>query len=192
MLQVIPKRRALALLSALVVVGMWSNAMAVVFCPHMRGSSDCCLMEPSHDHSHDRFADSGLSMSHDHMDHAQMADMDMDDMPMEAETQTDNASTSQSKLDHESLSGLAPESAPNEAITQSNESCSHCMMHSPSGASFPISIAGQSTPSHQVLAADAAGTFKNVAPSLAFVDLHDHSPPGSSAPLYVLVSAFRI
>lgn len=123
-----------------------------------------------------------------------MADMDMDDMPMESDTQMDDAAVSQSKLDNELLSGLAlNKDLTNEVVAQSNESCSHCMMHSPSGASFPVSISGQSTPSHQVGGADAAtGTFKNVAPSLAFVDLHDHSPPGSSVPLYVLVSAFRI
>ena len=183
-----------AVLSALIVLGMWSNAIAGVFCPHMRGGSDCCLMQTSHDHSQERVSDASPSMNHDHMDHAQMADMDMDDMTMEADTQTDDATVSQPKLDHELLSGLAlSNDSTNEAIAPSNESCSHCMMHSPSGASFPVSISGQSTPSQQFGAADVGtGTFKNVAPSLAFVDLHDHSPPGSSAPLYVLISAFRI
>lgn len=192
MLQVIPKSRTLAVLSALVLLGMWSNAVAAVFCPHMRGGSDCCLMQTTHNHSQERVSDSSPSMNHDHMNHAQMADMDMDGTRMEADTQMDDATASQSKLNHES--GLALRNdLTNEAIAQSNESCSHCMMHSPSGASFPVSISGQSTPSHQVGAADGAtGTFKNVAPSLAFIELHDHSPPGSSAPLYVLVSAFRI
>ena len=188
-----------SVLSALIVLGIWSNAIAAVFCPHMMGSSDCCLMKKGKALSHDRVSDSGTSMALDDMHHMQMSDMDMQDMPMDTpDMLADDPIASQPKVDQELLSNNALEVTPNkestaEAITQPNEPCSHCMMHSPSGASFPVSISGQSTLSHQVEAADAAtGTFKDVAPSLAFVDLHDHSPPGSSAPLYVLVSAFRI
>src|SRR2546428_8014423 len=98
---------ASAVLSALIVLGMWSKAMAAAFCPHMMGRSDCCLMQPSDDHSHDRVSDSTPVMSHDHMDHAYMADMDMHDMDM-ADTQMDDATASQPKLDAEFLSYHAP------------------------------------------------------------------------------------
>ena len=183
---------ASAVLSALIVLGMWSNAMAAAFCPHMMGKSDCCLMQPLRDHSHHRVGDSSPAMSHAHM-----ADMDMHDMDM-ADTQMDDATASQPKLDRELLSKGAVQITPNnqltaETITQPNEPCSHCMMHSRSRAIFPVSIPGQNNPSYQVVAADVAtGMLKSVPPSLAFVELHDHSPPGSSAALYVLVSAFRI
>jgi len=178
---------------------MWSNAMAAVFCPHMMGGSDCCLMQRAKTHSHDRVRDSGTSMAGDDMDHRHMSDVDMQDMPMDMpEMQVDDSTASQPKLDWELLSNSAPQITPNkqlpaEAMTEPNEPCSHCMMHSRSGANFPVSIAGQHNPSYQMVAADATtGTLKSVSPSLPFVELHDHGPPGSTAPLYVLVSAFRI
>src|SRR5438128_3308340 len=192
---------AASLLSALIVLGMWDNAMAAVFCPHMMGGSDCCLMQISHANSHHRTSESG-TMNHDHMDHASMSGMDMQDMSMDmADVQMsdmqNDGTVSQPNLDRESLSDLSLEVAQSnvltpEAMAQPNDPCSHCMMHSRSGARFPVSIAGQNNPSYQVVAADAAtGVFKSVPPSLAFVELHDHSRPESRAPVYILVSAFR-
>src|SRR5437016_10996106 len=97
MLQVIPKSKALAVLSALVVVGMWANAIAAVFCPHMSGSSNHCLMESSHPHSHGRVADPQTSM--EHMDHTQMSEMNMQDMTMDmSDMRMDNV-TSQPEND---------------------------------------------------------------------------------------------
>ena len=190
---------AASLLSALIFLGMWGNAMAAVFCPHMMGGSDCCLMQRAKTHSHDRVRDSGTSMAGDDMDHRHMSDMDMQDMLMNMpDMQMDDATASQPKLDRELLNNGALEITPSkestaEAITQPNEPCSHCMMHSPSGANFPISIAGRQNPSYQVVSVEGAtGMLKSIPSSLTSVELHDHDPPGSSAPLYVLVSAFRI
>jgi len=179
-----------AVLSALIFLGMWGNAMAALFCPHMMGSSDCCLMQKAH--SHDRVSDSGRSMARDDMDHTQMSDMDMQGMDM---ADMEDA-TSQPAYDPMNTGPLqfAPDTQANsEAITKPDEPCSHCMMHSPSGANSPVSIAGQNNPSYQIVgAATATGMLKSVLSSLTFVELHDHGPPGLSAPLYVLVSAFRI
>ncbi len=154
MLQVIPKRKAVAILSALVVVGMWSNAMAAVFCPHMSGSSDSCLTQNAKVLHSDRARDASSSMHPSQMNHTQMSEMDMQEL---------------------------------------NEPCSHCMMHSRSGASYPLKSAVQNSFSTQIVAVESiAGNKNSVLSCLTLVDLHDHSPPGSSAPLYVLVSAFRI
>src|SRR6267154_116370 len=194
MLQVIPKRKALALLSAMVVVGMWSNAMATVFCPHMRGSSNHCLMESSGPHSHRSLADPQTSM--EHMNHTQMSEMDMQDMTMDMP----DMRMDEPRLppENESVMNEPPQFARNaqessEAITQPNEPCSHCMMHSLSGTSYPLKSAVQNSFSTQIVAVESIAESKNSVPScLTFVDLHHHSPPGSSAPLYVLVNAFRI
>ena len=187
------------MLSAMIVLGMWSNAMAAVFCPHMMGSSDSCLMQKAKARSHDRVSGSSTSMTQDDMDHTLMSDMHMQNTPMDMTgMKMDDGTASQPKLDRELLSKGAVQITPNnqlttETITQPNEPCSHCMMHSRSRAIFPVSIPGQNNPSYQVVAADVAtGMLKSVPPSLAFVELHDHSPPGSSAALYVLASAFRI
>ena len=213
-----------ALLSALIVLSIWSNAVAAVFCPHMMGTSDCCLMQTSHAHSHERAGDSGASMARDQTDDMQMANMDKHDMPMEikgmqmsdmqmsdmqmsgmqmsdmqmSDMQMDDATVPQPKLDHNVFDNLLLNRGPNseltdEAITQPNEPCSHCVMHSQSGASFPVSVSGQSNPTYPVDITDAASAMlRSVHPSLAFVELHDHGPPRSGAPLYVLVSSFRI
>jgi hypothetical protein len=185
-----------AVLTRLIVLSMWGNAMAAVFCPHMMGKSDCCLMQMSPSHSHDRVSESSTSSPHDHMDHMNMSDMDMPDMSMDDMKMHDATASQQTErdlLNDGELEITANTQLPLEVITQPNEPCSHCMMHSRSGASFPVSIAGQSNASSQIAAADAvAATLKSVSSSLTFVELHDLSPPASSAPLYVLVSAFRI
>src|SRR5438132_4163043 len=192
MLQVILKSKALAVLSALVVIGMWSNAIAAVFCPHMSGSSDHCLMQSSHPHSHGSVADPQTSM--EHMDHTQMSEvdtrdttMDMSDMRMDQPT----LPPEKESVMNEGFARDAQESS--EAITQPNEPCSHCMMHSRSGASYPLKSAVQNSFSTQIIAVESiAGTKSSVPSCLTLVDLHDHSPPGSSAPLYVLGSSFGI
>ncbi|HXM47161.1 MAG TPA: hypothetical protein VN956_04785 [Pyrinomonadaceae bacterium] len=97
MLQVIPKSKALAVLGALVVVGIWSNVIAAVFCPHMMGSSDHCLMQRSHPPSYGSLSNAQTSM--EHMDHTQMSDMDMKEMAMHtSDMRMDNA-TSQPEKD---------------------------------------------------------------------------------------------
>src|SRR5438132_14178316 len=102
-----------SLLSALIFLGMWGNAMAAVFCPHMMGSSDCCLMQRAKTHSHDRVSDSGTSMAGDDMDHRHMSDVDLQDMPMDMpDMQMDDATASQPKLDRELLNNGALEITP--------------------------------------------------------------------------------
>src|SRR5436853_7372567 len=194
MLQVIPKGKAIAVLSALVVVGMWSNAMAALFCPHMSGTSDHCLLQNSHPHSHGSVGNAQISM--EHMAHTQMAQMNMQDMTMDMSDMRLDEPTLPSKnssVNNEELQ-VPPDSQPNsEAITQPNEPCSHCMMHSRSGADFPFRAAVQNSTGYQVIDADTTARMVNAVPSArTFLDLHDHSPPGSNAVRYVLNSAFRI
>ncbi len=183
-----------AVLSAFIFLGMWSNAMAAVFCPHMMGSSDCCLMQKAKAHVHSCVSDSGTSANRDDMDHARMSDMNMQDMPVDmADMQMDDA-TSQPGY-HPVCNGtrlFAPHlQARGQGVTQPHEPCRHCLIHSRSGANFPFRAAASTA--YQVIAGDSATRIVNAVPSaLTFVELHDHGPPGSGAPLYVLVSAFRI
>src|SRR2546423_12179256 len=133
MLQVVPKRKALAILSALVVVGMWSNAMAAVFCPHMSGSSNCCLMQNAKVLHSDRTRDASSSMPGDHMSHAQMSEMDMQDMTTDMSDMRMDQPTlppENESVMNEGLQFVRDAQEGSEAITQPNEPCSHCMMHS--------------------------------------------------------------
>jgi len=194
MLPVIPKSKALAVLSALVVVGMWSNALAAVFCPHMSGSANHCLMESSDPHSHGDAADARISM--EHMDHTQMSEMAMQDITMDMSDMRMDQPTSPPENEsvmNERLQFARNEQGDPEAITEPNEPCSHCMMHSRTGADFPFRAALQNSTTYQVIAADTTARIVDNLPSaFTFLDLHDHSPPSLSARLYVLVSAFRI
>ncbi len=205
MLRLLLKSRSVAaVLSLAVSVAMWGNAMAGVFCPHLMGSSDSCLMLKAKDHPHDPVSDSDTSMARDSAAHSHMNEMDMQnvrismtDMQM-SDPKMDYATASPPKVDPELLSDGVPEFTPNkelttEAITPPHEPCSHCLIHLRSGANVPLRVAVKNNASDQLLAADTGATIvQDVPSSLTFVELHDHSPPGSQSPLYVLVSAFRI
>ena len=166
MLQVVPKRRALAILSALVVVGMWSNAMAAVFCPHMSGSSDSCLMQNAKVLRSDRARDGSSSMPGDYMSHAQMSEMDMQDITMDMSDMRMDEPTlppENGSVMIEALQFARDTQEGAEAITQPNEPCSHCMIHSRSGASYPLKSAVQNSFSTQIVAVESgAGTENNI------------------------------
>jgi hypothetical protein len=195
MLQMIRNRKLLSIvLNALIVLGLWSNAMAALFCPHMSGSSDSCLLQNSHSHSHGSVSNAQTSM--EHMDHTQRSEMDEQDMTMDMTDMQMRNSTSQSENDsvkNDALQFKRDAQGRSDAITQPREPCSHCMMHSRSGADFPFRAAVQKSTTYQVIAAHTTARIVNTRTSSpTFLDLHDHGPPGSSAPLYVLVNAFRI
>src|SRR5438128_1004425 len=151
MLHVIPRSKTLAALSALVVIAMWSNAMAAVFCPHMGGSSYSCLMQSSSPHSNGSVSNAEISM--EHMDHTQMSEMEMQDMTMDMSDMRTNNATSQretNSVKNKALQFARDAQEGSEAITQPNEPCSHCMMHSRSGASYPLKSAVQNSSSNQI------------------------------------------
>ena len=131
-----------------------------------------------------------------HMDDTQMSEMDMQDMTMDMSDMRMDDATSQAENNsvNNGESQVARDGQPYpETITQPAEPCSHCMMHSRSGANAPLVVDTQDSNSYQAIpAASAIQVGKSLPSALTFLDVHDHSPPGSSAPLYVLVSAFRI
>jgi hypothetical protein len=186
-------------LTALIVLGIWGRAMAGIFCPHMIGGADCCLMQTPHTHPHAATRDQILAATGESMDHSQMSDMNMSDMAMDISgAHGEDVIASQPKADSELASNNLIEIASDnqlkqESIAQANNPCSHCLMHSQSGSNAPLSFVTQNNNSHRVIPAHLAmGIVKSAPSSLTFLDLHDHSPPNSSAPLYVLVNSFRI
>ncbi len=193
MLHMIRDRKVFSIvLSALVVLGLWSNAMAALLCPHMIGG-DCCLTTKAKSAAHQHHGDSRSSATHDHMDHMKMSGMDMDISASEMgmnETETP-LPTLNRDLSYNVGSGAE---ATLVAISEEPGPCSHCEMHFRSGATFPVSVAGQSSVSYQIIAPDAAtATLRSIPSVPAFFELHEHGPPGSQAsPVYILISAFRI
>ena len=185
------------MLIGLIVLGLWSSALAAGFCPHLMGKSNCCLMQMSN--SRPQTPDDVMtgSMAHDRMDDMHMSASDPQDMPMDmTDMQMGDVTASEPKVDREWLN--PPEVATNNPlavniVTPPDDPCSHCTMHSQIWANFPVTIGGQSAASFQLVATDpATGMLNSRCSSLRFVELHGHGPPGASASLHVLFSAFRI
>ena len=115
----------------------------------------------------------------------------------EADVASEGATTAESNTGELSIADLRPfssfEAAPSEAITDSQESCSHCMMHSESGpnsSSTAMLMSNSTVP--DIVAAASSVVRSSVASPLTFVDVHDHSPPGLNSSRYILNRTFRI
>ncbi|PWT87575.1 MAG: hypothetical protein C5B55_14545 [Blastocatellia bacterium] len=78
-----------------------------------------------------------------------------------------------------------------EFVTQQIQPCFHCMMHSHQNST--LQTFAVNTTSYDSTVADSAVIIVTSLPAaLSFVEVHDHGPPASSIPRYVLVAAFRI
>ena len=185
----------LAVLSTIVLLSMWSNVLAATLCPHRRGNSDCCWMREVNN-----LSPAGLRGIH--MAHLQMSDTDMSDMQMDGidmpDMQMSGMAMSHSEISDRRVDEVTGESGPylqatGDTVTQPAQSCSHCILHSQSGATLPLRVVAPGSYTHEVIATE--GSSEIVDPVLSLVsrlDLHDHGPPGISGPRYVLINVFRI
>jgi hypothetical protein len=184
----IKARRAVALLSAIATVALSGNALAAVFCPHMSGGH-CCIK------SVDSQPRASAGMDHNHMHQVDMSEMGMSDdaMDMSGAQPDDSASLVESEIDSLNSHTRASDEENLESVTQPNDPCSHCMMHSQTNSNYSLRAGIENSASYQIIAAGTATTLSTPAsPTPKLVEVHDHGPPGSIAPLYVLVSSFRI
>jgi hypothetical protein len=177
------------LLSGLVLLAMLSDAAAWVFCPYMVGSSHRCGSQNSVPQA--RKVVEGAAMDHSHCTEMQMSEMDLSNMEM------DDATTSEFEahelLDSELINPNLTNGMMDAAITQSREPCSHCIMHSRFDANSASRAIVVSSSSCESCAGDSAVVVV-IAPSslINLVEIHDHGPPGSSNPHYLLNNTFRI
>ena len=180
-----------ALLCGIVILAMWGNALAGVFCPHMSGGK-CCFSNQSHPRSTSVDCQAAPAAAGMHMEHERMSDKDMEDGSMAMDDTRIASAGSPPEPPPAVDAETAPSASDTEAITTGDEPCSHCLMHSRTSERFPIS-AILNVHSDQVASPDTTLATLNPETVLqASVELHDHSPPGSAAPLYVLMSTFRI
>jgi hypothetical protein len=181
------------LLSALVILAMWSSAVARVSCSHLSDGAHRCLAQDLTSHSH-KSVESQTS-EEEHCTSMQMSGGHMHDLAS-PDTELADGATSVSRkydlLESEIISQAAIDPVSAEAITQSTQQCS-CIMHSPSDASSAsqaVLLSGSYLP---IVAADARVPLLLSLPSLIGpVDLHDHGPPGAVRSRHVLNSTFRI
>ncbi len=175
------RRWVVALLSAAVMLALTVNAMATAFCSHLNGGQCCVKTAP---------APSGQSANpeHHHNHHAEMSDMDTSDAAMDMS----EVQTARDNVESESILPAGIEQT-GEAITQPVESCFHCLIHSQTNSNNSSRVAIENRPANPTIVGDAPAPFLiPSSPNPRFVEVHDHGPPGLSAPLYVLVSSFRI
>ena len=174
------------LLGGLVALAVWSNAVIWMLCPHVSGSLSRCFEQQSVTHSHETLKDPGA----EHMHAMSMPNMDMQGMDME------DISTSQPKTDrilNSETENLPPVNDLMAALTQSRYPCSHCVMHSRSDANSASQTVALSSLSNENIAADSSAQVVTALPWLiTVIDIHDHGPPGSGNPRYVLNSTYRI
>ncbi len=181
------------LLSAVVILALSSNTIILVACPHL-GHSRTCLSDPATKKGGVKHEGTEQVNCHD----MQSSDMDVQAMPMDmSNMDMEDAATSESKtygsLNAEPITKASIERVNAAVITQSTETCAECVMHSRSDASSPSPAVALSNASLQSSAADSTVDLETALSSIiSFVDIHDHGPPGSSSPRYVLNKIFRI
>lgn len=180
------------LLSALVILAMWSSAVAGVSCSHRSGSPNHCLVQELA--LHPRVNVESRASKDAHCTGMQMSDGDTHQIPMG--TSMEGGITSDSRPNG-LLGGQIFSQAPIDpvsvgSVTASTEPCP-CVMHSPSDSSSASQVVLSSGSCLRFVVAEARGPLLLTLPSLiAEVYLHDHGPPGAVAPRYVLNSTFRI
>jgi hypothetical protein len=172
------------LASRLLLLAVWSNAIAGIVCPHIGASSRECFVS----HSVSRFHESEIldakRPEHTHCGGSEMSDADSDSALIEPGTSILPGS--------DNIQLASTESFPVTAATQQNEQCSHCMMHSQPWASSPLRSVLLNNSAYQIAPATFSIPVVVTFQSLTAIDVHDHGPPGFSSPRYVLNSTFRI
>lgn len=79
------------------------------------------------------------------------------------------------------------------ALDVPTEPCGHCWMHSqPSSGTGTLGAVDPSPRSVEALAPSRAATIALRFPNPIAIEPLEHSPPGSSFPLHILINVFRI
>jgi hypothetical protein len=79
------------------------------------------------------------------------------------------------------------------ALDRPTEPCGHCWMHSqPSSGTGTLGAVDPSPRSVEALAPSTAARIALRFPNPTAIEPLEHSPPGSSFPLHILINVFRI
>lgn len=164
-----------AVITAVLLLSMWSSALASVVCPHMLGA--CCVAAAGErGESHwSTIASAGVheQAHHGKLHHHQAS------------------SVSEHAPSHCEKNGLKPHSV--TAVVSQEGSCSVCVTNSRSGGAISLAFTSQNFNNRESIADDSASSLPNLADSsLLAADVHDHSPPGNANRKHILISVFRI
>ena len=157
-------RTSLPVLAGLIFIAVCSNTVVLTVCPHLSTAASHCLVEESSSLS-------SLGANSQDMSHEGHGDMAMLGMAQE---------------------GRPVERSTGEGLTDSQASCSHCMMHSQSGANAPAPMVLNNSASQGVATAAPDIVLASLATSAVFVGVPEHGPPRLNSSRYILNSSFRI
>ena len=177
-------------LALLLVMGSLGHVFAAAFCPRMLGHN-CCLTATSRD--------SRSAQSHQHMHGMAMDSMANESMPMAGDMQDmvmDDANVPpRSSIDEASQLFTSEELVPTNKLELPVEVCTHCMSHSgvPNAPISSVSVADQSNKDVGSVPLAVSRFFVRPSMTLAQIGLpREHAPPGSSAPLHIVLNIFLI
>jgi hypothetical protein len=153
------------LVSGFLLLILLSSGMNGMLCPHMAGSSHHC----------------GTSA---------LVVRDAHHQAMNNHTQMDREQTDETQ---EAFSTASTGQSDVAIISQKDEQCSHCLAHSQSTPKSTLQLIVNGDGSSDIAAADTSSRFVQALQStITLLDLHGHSPPGSTTARHVLISTFRI
>ena len=164
-----------AVITAVLLLSVWSSALAGVVCPHMPGA--CCMAaasEPGESHL-SMIASAGV---HEQSDHGKIH-------------HHQSSSVSEPARNHCQKNGLKLNSV---SVVESQEgSCSVCVTNSQSRGAISTPFASQNFNNRATIPDDTASSLPClVDSSLPAADVQDHSPPGNTNRKHILLSVFRI
>lgn len=184
-------------LAFLLVMGSLGHVFAAAFCPRMLGH-DCCApktsssQHPSQSPQHMH----GMAMDGNAMDGMANESMSMVGSDMEGMMMDDaDIPPSSFTIDDKTLLSTSDELVPANKLVLPNDGCTHCMSHS-GIQNAPVSSLSAPDQSNKDIGSARLPVSRLLAPTamrLARIGLpKEHAPPGSRAPLHILISVFLI
>ena len=158
-----------SLLIALVIFSVASTPIAWTACPYMNGGHQCAQQQ--------------LAASDEDVDQA----VESEQSHCSKKKQPTSKHVARIDSQQRNWNAALP------AITPLRDPCSHCMMHSRAEANAPSRVAIIKIPSDSSVAPElTVSVLRPQLTSPALIDVHEHGPPGSPDPRYILNSTFRI
>lgn len=176
-------------LALLLVIGSLGHVFAAVFCPRMQGH-DCCptkIASSKHGtHSHHMQSMAMGSVADESM---QMDESDMSGMTMERPAAPHCADNIQNRLFSSDVLVSA------NRVEVPLDACTHCMSHSGMQYALASSVKAPDQSNKDLGSPRLPASRCLVGPAMTLAQIglpREHAPPGSSAPLHILINVFLI
>ena len=169
----------IVLLMVAFLLSAWGNVIGAAFCPRYL-AQNCFAQKAPQARQGDRESC-----------HHEASATDMGDMQVDGASGTEAEGTP--VRENPKIVVGSESSVEQTAFDRPTEPCGHCWMHSqPSSGTGTLGAVDPSPRSVEALASSSAATIALRFPNPIAIEPLEHSPPGSSFPLHVLINVFRI